>query len=268
MHPLDGVWAKLERADDHLNVLGMKWQEFLGSDPCPYGFPVEEDAEGLRYTIRVKVHAEPPPLLSAVVGDILHNYRSALDQLAWQLVIAAGGKPSGNTAFPICDTESDWRRKTEYRRRANDRAGPLSGIPPGSEIWAFIEDAQPYKRGPTAEHLSTLRLLSNRDKHRALLARGAFPDIDSLAAIIHRHPDAVLISQDFTLKPGQPLVDGAVVATLRFAPGTRADVDVHGELGLDPAFSDDTWGADRGPSLLEVRSHLSEYIQEAARFFP
>jgi hypothetical protein len=267
VHPLEGVWAKLDRARDHLNVLDVEWDKFLGSEPCPYGFVTARDSESLDYEIRVNVRASPPPILSAIVGDILHDCRSALDHLAWQLVIAAGGKPGRHTWFPICDTLDQWRRDTEYRRRTDDRRGPLYGIPPGSDIWAFIELAQPYNRGPAAEHFSTLRKLSNRDKHRSLLAMGAFPDINNLAELIHRDPEAVLISQEFALKAGQPLEDGAVVARLRFQRRTKANVYVEGDLLLDIAFSDETWNESR-PSLNELHIRVAEYVKQAHTFFP
>ena len=39
---------------------------------------------------------------SLILGDLLHNLRSALDHLAWQLVVDGGGTPSQDTNFPVC----------------------------------------------------------------------------------------------------------------------------------------------------------------------
>ena len=35
-------------------------------------------------------------------GAIIHDYRSALDNLVWQLVILNGGEPDSGHSFPIC----------------------------------------------------------------------------------------------------------------------------------------------------------------------
>lgn len=43
----------------------------------------------------------PPIMLSVLVGEVVHQLRSALDHLAYALVQAAGNCPTRFTAFPV-----------------------------------------------------------------------------------------------------------------------------------------------------------------------
>lgn len=56
-------------------------------------------------TWRAQIDPPPPALrLAVVAGDILHSLRSALEHLAWALVLENGGEPSDSkpaTQFPI-----------------------------------------------------------------------------------------------------------------------------------------------------------------------
>jgi hypothetical protein len=42
--------------------------------------------------------------LNTLIGEFLHNTRSSLDHLAWQLVLSNSGEPSLATCFPILQT--------------------------------------------------------------------------------------------------------------------------------------------------------------------
>lgn len=51
----------------------------------------------------------PPPLrLGVIVGDLVHNVRSALDHLVWQLVLANAQQPTRATQFPVCSKREQW----------------------------------------------------------------------------------------------------------------------------------------------------------------
>jgi len=102
-----------------------------------------------------------------LVGDVVHNMRSALDHLVYQLALI---NTSGNVArpdrtqFPISDTRDRFEHAT---------ATDLAEVAPNHR--AIIEGFQPYH--PTEENtavgvyfhpLAMLRGLSNTDKHRIL----------------------------------------------------------------------------------------------------
>jgi hypothetical protein len=79
-----GVHFKFQRAQQHAAELERRVQGFIQSAPFEV-YEEEEQATGDLLT-RVRVHRQPPPELSTVIGDVVHNARTALDHLVWQLV--------------------------------------------------------------------------------------------------------------------------------------------------------------------------------------
>ncbi len=105
-------------------------------------------------------------MIAAVTGDIVHNLRSALDHVAWQLVVLDNGQPTRETAFPLHDSAT------------NERGNPrVLTIKPGirdAGIMAAVEAMQPYAEArhghdPRTDALGIVGRLDNIDKHRLLL---------------------------------------------------------------------------------------------------
>ena len=107
------------------------------------------------------------PLLSfdalAVAGDVVHNLRSALDHLAYQLVLVGSPdvEPSRRVEFPIAKDaatyEADKRQKVKGMRADAVRS---------------IDALQPYKGVCNGDALWRIHDLDNIDKHRALFTVG------------------------------------------------------------------------------------------------
>jgi hypothetical protein len=93
----------------------------------------------------------------SIAGDIVHNLRSALDHLAYQLVLIGSpdAVPSRRIEFPIAETA------TKYE---TEKARKVEGMRP--EAIEFIDRLKPYKGGNDA--LWRIHELDNIDKHRAL----------------------------------------------------------------------------------------------------
>jgi hypothetical protein len=264
---LGGAFAKFRRADAHLEMLDVVWGKYLRSKPRPYDFIVHIEPQSGDHTIYAEILRPPPADLSVIVGDVLHNLRSGLDHMAWELVKRAGGKPGRHTYFPICDTEARWLQEVEHRRRIGDRRSPLSGIEPGSAIWKFIQAVQPYKGAIYADAMTALRVLSNADKHRQLLISGMFPDPDDFAAALRWSPEAVLREQKIFLGPDEPMKDGDKVAFLNFDPAKPdPQLRVEGELAFGIAFSDRRWDSTR-PALAELKAALFQYGEYTTSLF-
>lgn len=159
-------------AAKHKEVLDRKgdaWQE-----SHPYRMRGKLDREAREYVGGLTVDPRPPPSLSLLLGDYVHNLRSALDHLVWQLVIANGQVPGQHNRFPIITAESEWGRRVARKN------GWLEGVE--GEAVAVIQGLQPYAgEGPPGAHLlAGLNALDVSDKHH-VIATGALgvptPDI-------------------------------------------------------------------------------------------
>lgn len=94
IHQLDltGCWAKVSRAEEHLADLRNRVQGFVNSGA--YRITKEQDFYADEVVVYGEVVREPPMTdWGVVIGDIVHNLRSALDQLVWQLTLASGKTP-------------------------------------------------------------------------------------------------------------------------------------------------------------------------------
>ena len=158
--PLRGVEAKLRRAKEHTDYLKEEINRFTQSDQHRY--PTERNADGSEYVGRVFFDPIPDPIRwGVIVGDIAHNLRSALNALAWQLVIKAGGRPDFQTEFPIFKDAGLFRVGVKTK---------LRGV--SDEMLAKVEAVQPFQLSPervTKHALWLLHDLNNMDKHRLIL---------------------------------------------------------------------------------------------------
>lgn len=160
VHPLAGVVAKLRRSDVHLVSLYRKVEAYV--DSAPYGLVAQRDSDGNGLFV-FRVTREPPLEFATLVGDILHNIRSALDYIAHELIKRNGFPTTTRTQYPICGTVSDFDNEAIGQNR-------LGGI--SLQGYRIIDALQPHQmRSPYtfAHHgLWHLHKLSNLDKHHAL----------------------------------------------------------------------------------------------------
>lgn len=165
---LTGIDLKIKRARDHLARLKTELTRIL--DPTRYGFTFERDSETGKHVYRVHGLPVLNDEWSVIVGEILYNLRSALDHLAWQLVLADGKTPGRSTQFPIRQTPF---HPTEKGLLVPTQLKPRIDSP---EILKALESVQPYigvTDGEPADFqmspLWQLATLNNIDKHRLLL---------------------------------------------------------------------------------------------------
>jgi len=121
MHPLDGVRIKINRANEHIAEYWSELQTFRKTNPYSVREDIDTQSGNKVWIVNSKI-TTPPLSLSAIIGDAIHNFRSTLDYLAWQLVIANGGIPDSITAFPICTKSSQWGRAQRKLQGMNYRA--------------------------------------------------------------------------------------------------------------------------------------------------
>lgn len=98
-----------------------------------------------------------------LAGDVVHNYRSALDAFAWELAHLDGAEPAEQVkpriVFPICLTEQKW---------VSALKGYMRTLPPF--IRSRLGSVQPYRfERPSEGIFAILHRLDILDKHRGAL---------------------------------------------------------------------------------------------------
>ena len=72
----------------------------------PYGLASYTNPAADEFLYLARVSREPPVRWGVMAGEIVHHLRSALDHLAWQLVLDGGGTPkkgAGGTGSPFSE---------------------------------------------------------------------------------------------------------------------------------------------------------------------
>jgi hypothetical protein len=166
-HPFDGCMAKLIRAHEHLQAL-KETVDSLG--PHPYTIE-ERNAQTGDRDFRLVGQADIAtfrrriPMLSVIVGDVIHQVRSSLDHAVWQI---AQPPIERVTAFPICADESG-HRSSFYGSSKQPGVGLRYLKNVAGPAFEYIEAIQPYNRLGERDELWHLNELWNKDKHRALI---------------------------------------------------------------------------------------------------
>lgn len=224
---LRGVRLKISRANENLTLLHNLAQTFVENRSVIGEF----DPQTSDYVFRVG--GEPPPLgWGVLVGEVVHNLRSALDNLLWQLVISRGKRPSTQTQFPIYEHVTVKKRKPEGIVAvpvADEVARLVQGV--RKEDRAFIEAAQPYHDGECATRhpLALLGYLNNFDKHRIV------------------QPFFSCLTVDIPGEPPLPIYDGVMPFLQRALNRGASTRHVQG-FSVMPILNEDA-GEDRGVEL-------------------
>lgn len=174
VHRLDGARLKVGRAREHMQALDVQCRAAV--DDHPHSLFVETDPKTGEHIVKFKTDgANYPDQIKLIVGDVIHNLRSALDHVAWQLADFDSGRPPGRwVQWPIFHKESDYlRHEDKY----------LEGINAGHRT--TIRALQPYhvmEPGLSLDIrarlvlLLTIGRLDDMDKHRLLVpTRAAAP---------------------------------------------------------------------------------------------
>jgi hypothetical protein len=160
-HPLDGIRIKLAWGDKHVDAYERREDEQLGRLKPPYvGASIEINEED---TCIASISHVPKLTsdLGLIVGDAIHSYRSALDQLIFELAyMDTNGQELGTTGFPASDSRSNFEGNYVQTRL-------LAGLT--QKHRAALKRFQPYRGWHEPERTHPIRMLddlSNDDKHR------------------------------------------------------------------------------------------------------
>jgi hypothetical protein len=112
--PMKGCWAKLDRARSHIDALRREITEVSGDDLDSVPLRREFEPEHGAVVYRIDRVPEVRDSWGLIIGDALHNFRSALDHLWWQLAtLNLGREPTEDEA---ADTVPDLYGLQEMER--------------------------------------------------------------------------------------------------------------------------------------------------------
>ena len=226
---------KTARAHENLVAIEQQTAAYNALNPEPYRVDVKSQADGTKHLLRLYMDPPMPVRWSVILGEVIHDLHSALEQAVYQLIIDyTGHARKSGTGFPIVKTPA------EFTRRGRPQ---IRGVGPGPE--AFIAALQPYRwriRRVECMMLRSLRAFWNQDKHRAPHPWGARLD-------------------DNTAVPSNPACriewvdgfhrDGAIIGRVFCDPGSF-EVKVHGGATFVPSVIDPARGRiEHGLSLLD-----------------
>jgi hypothetical protein len=246
---------KLDRAKVHIQELSQNAKTFLASSP--FSIDIEEENDDLVH--RVRIQKTVPKEWAAIVGDAVHNIRSTLDYMIWQLILRNGGTPGRNTCFPIGVAKSGYGKQLR---------SSLSGA--SVEAKKYIRRLKPYPGGN--QILVQIHALDICDKHHlALIVGSAHKNL-----LLTMKMKAPWIPDDFkfptiALNPADrqfPLSDGDEVFRIKAAARTEDDLSEHG-LVFELAFGDvnEVKGLPLLETLSSMESHVSKIIEICERHF-
>jgi len=255
MASAEGARIKLNRSERHIVELKTETSVFLGSQP--FGLTRAEEPNG-DVTWRVKVHRSVPTEWSAIIGDAVHNMRSALDLLAWQLVEVNLGRPTRDTCFPI--GQAPLAVYDQQLRRT------LAGA--SDAAIRFVRRLKPFAGGNT--FLTRLHALDISDKHKLVLVVGAAHKHVVLKLKMKVPWQAAPVEfPTLALNPADrqfPLQDGAEV--FRVCRAARESENEH-DLVFELAFGDvaEVRGLPLIATLESMHRHVLKIIEIADNLF-
>lgn len=241
MQPFAGPRLKIERGIHHVEEMSGEVGDFLRRNP--YDLAIEPDAADPAFRRIVLRQKEPlPSSLPLIIGDAVHNFRTALDHLACDLV-RINNQPDDNVEWPV-------PAKGNYTKRSNICRAQKGAINLICEL---------YKTG-AGRIISGLHDLDIIDKHRLLIpvsqvvaSDGHLSSFFSGGATTTFLPGA---ARDLT-DDGAVLWRGADIEERHIGAKARAAFNI--------AFSGDT--SFRGEPVIPFCRELSVYLLEIVNAF-
>lgn len=151
-------------------------------DSKPYAVAIKENPNGGHPIWYLSELKSPPDTLAAIGADVVQNLRSALDTMAYQIVLSErdGAKPDWKVYFPFSKSASDYK---------GTRGGCIKGV--RQEIVDAFDATEPYKGGK-GHALWQLQQISNPDKHELPLSVGSYAaGVDVSAELEHGMREAL-----------------------------------------------------------------------------
>lgn len=241
-------WHKIGWAEEHFNMLQDELLPYLAARP----FAVSEryDSERAKYLFTLNVVNPIPQVRWAlIIGDCVHNARSALDYIAWPL--AGGDAADRSTLFPIYANVSDFNSSRWRLRRVHPDAV------------VEIGRCRPYARSyPKMHPLWLLQELDARDKHKLLSMTYSLAWGGSFYVQIAGNVEREILLHRNSLE------HGAVVAEIVFPAGSpQPEMNVQRDFFFDVTFEETLIAQSGKRGILEHLTNIIEGVKDTVSRF-
>lgn len=162
---LKTIQLKLSRAEKQINDLSLSVSQWIDSNPMLLKTVYLENKLGYNLIIDKLPNKHDLNEFGILTGEIIHNLRTSLDNLAFSLAKLYNNPPKNerSLSFPIYTNETkfikDWGKKNKKQF--------------SSLVFELIKKIQPFNRNndavegnPDIDPLIILHEISNQDKHR------------------------------------------------------------------------------------------------------
>lgn len=153
-------YLKLERAKHHISNLNERIDEFLTEKP--FKLMIQFRAGAGEVAMRTEVEKSIPPEFSLIIGDAIHNMRSALDVTLYTMASEKTCYPN-KIQFPIA---KDFRKLESAIKDGQVMFA-------GEKVVEAVRLLRPYQTGNW--RLAGLHSLDILDKHRLLILSRSIP---------------------------------------------------------------------------------------------
>jgi hypothetical protein len=244
---VDAVVAKLDRANKHILVAKRLAERFMKRE-CK----TADQVNSVTNLIELRaVLPAPPMLISLVLGDAVHNLRSALDHTVFAAVMSNPERPPDTpnvrTMFPVSDSPQGFADQL--------KRGRLRGLP-GRAI-RVVDSLQPYHRrnldpDNTRHPLFILDHLENIDKHRRLTLCACVGTSGQTRLKFDNGPQDVRIAH-------KRVYDGDVLARFPRPTPEQGGLNVDGKLSFSVLFRESVFPTEVDP--ISVLHQIDVYIR-------
>lgn len=245
----DLKWA---RGNSHAKALEASFVEWFASAPASVDGVLRDDRQGIDFVARVP-RGIPTHEWALLLGDTLHNFRSAFDALAWGIAHFNDTRPSKpkSVQFPICVDKKQWNEAVKAW------VGELD-----PQFQDRLKMMQPFKfvePGATSV-LKMIHDLDIQDKHKDFLKVSA--DLNGVAvdgSFFEYEEHDVEALPRLEMPADVKFADGVVLGTLH----AGATIKTVGQVILRPSMRVQlSWEG----QTLDVGAMLPLFISETRRY--
>lgn len=249
---LRGPRLKVARARAHIDEFNAKTENFLARNP--FRIVVQENTGKHRdkwpRALVFQVREEIPEEFSAVIGDVVHNLRSALDLLVCALV-RANNQDDKHVYFPVA--QSAETLDEAIKNGKVKRAGP--------SVVEFVRNLNPYRGDGGDWVISALHDLDILDKHRLIIAIGCVGEFQRVVVGLRWESSIAVTLPGFQWAG---LEDGAKMLDIRAEPDLELGTEFPAAFSIAFGFRQPVGGLPIIDNLGKMADHLEAIVNSFA----